>query len=73
MKDELTQLLMKKTGIGEKQAEQAVDVVVDFLADRMPAPFGGALRQFMKDGETRLDPGDIAGALGGLLGGKKDD
>lgn len=61
--DELVKLVSQKTGISEDQARQAVTVVVNFLKERLPAPIAGQV-----DGV--LNNSGVAGALGGLFGGK---
>ncbi len=62
--DELVKLVVQKTGISEDQARQAVNVVLNFLKERLPAPIASQV-----DGAIN-NPG-VAGALGGLFGGKK--
>ncbi len=62
--DELVKLVSQKVGISEDQARQAVTVVINFLKERLPAPIAGQV-----DGVLN-NPG-VAGALGGLFGGKK--
>lgn len=62
--DELVELVVKKTGISEDQARTAVKTVLDFIKQRLPAPIAGQV-----DGALN-NPG-IAGAIGGLFGGKK--
>jgi hypothetical protein len=46
--DELVKLVVKKTGIPEAQAKQAVDVVLDYLKKKLPAPIAGQLDNFLK-------------------------
>ena len=65
MKDELVKLVSDKVGITEQQASQAVDIVVDYLGDRLPEPFAGQLDAVLKGGGGDL--GSMAGGLGGLL------
>ena len=64
MKDKLVELVMQKTGLQKQQAEQAVDVVEDFLSKQMPAPVGPAIKQFVKDGQTKVDPGQVSNIAG---------
>jgi nucleoid DNA-binding protein len=66
--DELVQLVVKKTGLPEKQAKQAVEVVLDFLKKKLPGPVGAQIDAFLS-GKSQL--ADAADMLGGLLGGKK--
>jgi hypothetical protein len=80
--DELIALITKKTGLPKEQAKMAVDVVLDFLKKKLPAPVAaqvesvltgkgavGAVASALDDG--KLDANDAANLLGGLLGGKK--
>jgi hypothetical protein len=65
--DELVKLVVKKTGISEAQAKQAIETVVSFLKKKLPAPIASQL-----DGVLKGEGGSgIAGGLGKLLGGKK--
>ena len=66
--DELVTLVQEKTGLSEDKARQAVNVVVDFLKDRLPGPIANQVDAALKN-EAMMD--QAADALGGLLGGKK--
>ena len=81
---ELINLVAKKTGLSKEMSKMAVDVVLDFIKKKLPAPIAaqvdgllggqgagalGALSGAMDDG--KLDAGDAVNLLGGLLGGKK--
>ncbi len=61
--DELVKQVVQKTGISEEQARQAVNVVLEFLKQRLPAPIASQL-----DGV--LNNAGVGGALGGLFGKK---
>jgi hypothetical protein len=66
--DELTALVMKKTGLPKATAQLAVKTVIDYLKKKLPAPVGATIDQFLNG------KGQVAAAadmLGGLLGGKK--
>jgi nucleoid DNA-binding protein len=66
--EELVSLVMKKTGLPKETARQAVNVVLDFLKKKLPAPVGAAIDNFLSG------KGQVAAAsdmLGGLLGGAK--
>ncbi|MGD9049995.1 MAG: hypothetical protein PVF77_18220 [Anaerolineae bacterium] len=41
--DELVKLVSDKVGISEDVAEQAVEVVIVYLKDRLPAPVAGQI------------------------------
>jgi hypothetical protein len=76
--DELINLVSEKTGIPHDTAKQAVDVVIGFLKQRLPAPVGSQIDKVL----AMQVPGGVAnqvqGATGepsGILGhlfGKKD-
>lgn len=63
--EELVALVVEKTGLSEKQAEMVVEVVLDFIKDKLPPAIGGQIDNLL-EGEGGL--GDVAGALGGLFG-----
>jgi uncharacterized protein (DUF2267 family) len=52
----------KKAGISEAQAKQAVEAVLAFLKDKLPAPVAGQIEAALK--------GNLAGGLGGMFGKK---
>ena len=61
--ENLIKLVSEKTGISEAQATTAVQTVMTFLKDKMPAGIGSQLDSFVKGG---------AGNAGNMLGGLKD-
>ena len=63
--EELVALVMKKTDLTEKQAESVVEIVLDFIKDKMPAAVGGQIDAFL---EGKSDLGAAADALGSLFG-----
>jgi len=66
--DEIVSLVMKKTGLPKDKATDAVNVVVDILKKKMPAPVGKAIDAYLSG------DGDVSSAmdmLGGLFDGKK--
>lgn len=62
---ELVALVVEKTGISEKQAEMAVEVVLNFVKGKLPAAVSGQIDGLL---EGKGDLGAAAGALGGLFG-----
>jgi len=79
MANEIVKAVASKAKIAEPIAQIAVDTVVRMLKDKLPANVGGLLDTFMgtsKASTTNANNplgnlGNIAGTLGGLLGGKK--
>jgi uncharacterized protein (DUF2267 family) len=68
--DELIKLVTKKAGISEAQAKQAVETVMGFLKDKLPAPVASQVEGLLSGGEMP-DVGGLGKQLGGLLGKKK--
>jgi nucleoid DNA-binding protein len=63
--EELIKLVSQRAGISEGQAKAAVETVLGFLKDKLPAPIAGQI-----DGLLNKSAGDLAQGLGGLLGRK---
>jgi hypothetical protein len=70
--DQLVKMVSDKTGISESQAQQAVNVVLGFLKERLPEPVASQLDAVAggKKLDSLGDLGDLGGQLGGLLGKK---
>lgn len=68
--DELVKLVSQKTGLPEDKAKVAVETVLNFLKQKLPAPLAAQLDGLL-DGNVSMD--DIAGLASGLSGlfGKK--
>jgi hypothetical protein len=66
MKENLVQLVSQKTGIPEAQAKTAVDTVINFLKQKLPAPIAAQIDAVLAGGSVD----DITKGLGGLLGKK---
>jgi hypothetical protein len=63
--DELIKLVAKKVGIPEAQAKMAVETVIGFLKQKLPAPIAAQIDTVLGGGMP-----DVS-ALGGLFGKKK--
>lgn len=50
MNEQLTNLIIKKTGITQENAQKAVLVVFDFLKTKLPAPIASQLEPFLNTG-----------------------
>ncbi len=48
--DELVKLVTQKTGLSEAQARQAVDTVIGYLKDKLPAPVASQIDGLLKGG-----------------------
>lgn len=66
--DELVKMVSEKTGLSEEMSRQAVEVVLDYLKDKLPEPIAGQVDNLLEGGDLG-DLGNLAGGLGGLLGG----
>lgn len=74
---DIVKLVSERTGISEAQAQTAVETIVAFLKERLPAPVAGQVDTVLANdlsGVTQqidgLIPGGLGG-LGGLFGGKQ--
>jgi len=74
--DQLAKMLSKKVGITEDQAEQAIEFVLEFVKEKVPAQFAPLIDHLLDDEDesgdsnSGLDLGDAANLLGGLFGKK---
>jgi hypothetical protein len=64
--DELIELVVEKTGVSEEKARKAVETVIGYLKEKLPAPIAGQIDSVLEGGGL----GDVAEGLGGLLGNK---
>jgi len=64
---EISNLLQQKVGLSSDQADQAEQVVIEFVKARVPSEFQGVLSSVL-GGEAGSDGQPAAGGLGGLLG-----
>jgi hypothetical protein len=63
--DELISQITQRTGVSEAQARQGVQIVADFLKDKLPAPLAGQVDAVLSGNAS----GDIASQAGEMLGG----
>ena len=74
VKVEIAGLVAKKVGIPVDKAEQAVDVILNFIEKKLPPTIASELNAVLA-GNIDLSDGigldDAAGLLGGLFGEKK--
>jgi len=69
VKDEIVNAVVKKGGLNKEQATKAVDVTLEILKKKLPAPIAAQMDGVLS-GKTP-DLGQAGDLLGGLLGGKK--
>ena len=76
MNEQLTKLIVKRTGITQEHAEKAVLVVFDFLKTKLPAPIASQLEPFLTGGTvntsgiTQQAGGFVKSKVEGVLAGK---
>jgi hypothetical protein len=66
--NEIIQRIVDKTGLPEDKANAAVDVVMNFLKEKLPPPLASQLDNLLAGGAT--EGGGIGGMLGGMFGKK---
>jgi hypothetical protein len=69
MEQQILQLIQERAGISEQQAKTALDTVVGFLKEKLPAPVAGQVDMALKG--DMGDLGGMAAGLGGLFGKKE--
>ena len=65
---ELIDLVAQKTGLSKEQSKLAVEVVLEFIKKKLPAPVAAQVDAVL---EGKGDLGAAADMIGGLFGGKK--
>ena len=74
--DELLKRVTERTGLSPEQAKSAVDCVLGFLREKLPAPLASGLDSFIGDGESAEAGGEggmaakASAAIGSLFGTK---
>jgi hypothetical protein len=53
--EELVKLVAKKTGISEALAKQAIEIVLDFLKKKLPAPLAGQIDSVLSGSNPLAD------------------
>jgi hypothetical protein len=66
--DELIKLVSQKTGISEQMARTAVETVIGFLKQKLPAPIAGQIDAVLGGSGSGQGLGDITKGLGSILG-----
>ena len=78
--DELIKQVSTRSGISETQARTAIETVVGFMKERLPAPIAGHVDNVLNSQAGAIgsgidaitdQAGDMLGGLGGMFG-KKD-
>jgi hypothetical protein len=66
--DELVKLVSQKTGLSEELAKTAVDTVIGFLKQKLPAPMASQIDSLIGGAGDASGLGGMAQGLGSLLG-----
>jgi hypothetical protein len=80
--DDLIKTIQEKTGLPVDKAQDVIETVVGFVADKLPGPIGDQVKGFLGGGGDAAGGGegggglldqakDALGGLGGMLGGDK--
>lgn len=71
---EIVKLVSQKTGLDEAKAKQAVDTVMGYLRNKLPAPIASQIDGVLGDGGAQKGSraGDVAKNIGGMFGGEKN-
>lgn len=70
--DEIIQRLIDKTGLPEDKARAAIDTVLGFLKEKLPAPVASQIDNLLAGGSGLGDRlGGAAKSLGGMFGKKE--
>ena len=68
--DQLVQQVVERTGISQEQAQQAVQVVMGFLREKLPAPIASQVDGLLGAQQAGNVADQAMGALGGMFGKK---
>ena len=68
--DKLVKLVSQKTGLSEEMAKTAVETVIGFLKEKVPAPIAGQIDSVLGGAGPAKSVGDLAKGLAGILGRK---
>ncbi len=66
--NELVNLIVKKTGLPKETAEKVVNIVIQYLKDKLPDQFDALVDRVLVAGnDGKLDVGDAMTLLSGFL------
>jgi hypothetical protein len=66
--EELVNLIVKKTGIPKETAQNVVNIVIQFLKDKLPDTFDALVDKVLVAGhDGKLDAADAMDLLGGFM------
>ena len=66
--NELVNLIVKKTGLPKETAQNVVNIVIQFLKDKLPDTFDALIDKVLVAGnDGKLDVSDAMNLLGGFM------
>ena len=65
--DELIKLVSDKTGLSKELSKMAVETVVGYLKDKLPAPIGGQIDNLLGSAGQVQGAGGLAQGLKGIM------
>ncbi|MGD2206650.1 MAG: hypothetical protein PVH17_07715 [Anaerolineae bacterium] len=65
---ELVKLVSQKTGLSDELARSAVETVLGYLKDKLPAPVAGQIDGLLGGTSEATDLGGLGKGLRGILG-----
>ena len=65
---ELVTLVSDKAGISESSAEKAVELVLEYLEEKLPSSVAKQLRAYLDNPDIGDQAGNVLKGLGGMLG-----
>lgn len=68
--NELIQQIAAKIGVSEAQAQQSVEMVIDFIKDKMPEHLHGTFDSIAKGEDVQAGVSDLAKKALGVFGKK---
>lgn len=68
--DALVKLVAQKTGLDESIARKAVETVIGYLMERLPAPLAAQVEGVLKGSDVTKTGNDLLKGVGGLLGSR---
>lgn len=69
--NELVALIVKKTKISEVMAVMIVNIVVDYISKKLPAPFGTQVKALLENQALMEGAGDLLEGLAAATAKKK--
>lgn len=69
--NELVNLIVKKTGIPQATAQTIVNIVVDYLKKKLPAPVGAQIDGFLSSDANVQQAEGVIGNIASKFGKKK--